>query len=155
MTPQPEALKTIPFNWSIIRYRPWLFAAHCACVVAAFGMQVFPGLIEKAIFDSITGAAPATLGLWTLIVLLFVTELVRLMSVWGLILTNVPFFVHSMTLLRKNLLRYILKRRGVFTSVVERAPADADALDADDRREISILIEAIADDIEHYPFGPE
>ena len=52
-------------------------------------------------------------------------------------------------------MRYILKRRGVFTSVVERAPADADALDADDRHEISILIKAIADDIEHYPFGPE
>ena len=49
----------------------------------------------------------------------------------------------------------ILQRRGVFTSVVGRAPAGVDALDADDRREISILLEAVAADIEVYPFGPE
>jgi len=52
-------------------------------------------------------------------------------------------------------MRYILKRRGVFTSTVERAPAAAEALDADDRHEISTLIETIKDDIAHYPFGPE
>ena len=51
--------------------------------------------------------------------------------------------------------RYILKRRGVLTSEVLRAPAGARALDEEDKREISILIEAIADDIEDYPFGPE
>ncbi|MEN9934680.1 MAG: L-2-keto-3-deoxyarabonate dehydratase [Chloroflexota bacterium] len=52
-------------------------------------------------------------------------------------------------------MRYILKRRGVFTDTVERAPAGPDALDAGDRREISVLLESIADDVEHYPFGPE
>jgi len=56
MTAQPATLKTIPFNWRIVCYRPWLFAAHCAFVIVAFGLQVFPGLIEKAIFDSITSA---------------------------------------------------------------------------------------------------
>jgi 4-hydroxy-tetrahydrodipicolinate synthase len=52
-------------------------------------------------------------------------------------------------------MRYILKRRGVFTSLVERAPAGALELDAEDKREISILIQAIADEVEHFPFGPE
>jgi dihydrodipicolinate synthase/N-acetylneuraminate lyase len=52
-------------------------------------------------------------------------------------------------------MRYILKRRGVFTSTVERAPAGLDVLDDDDKREISTLIEAIEGDVEHYPFGPE
>jgi hypothetical protein len=52
-------------------------------------------------------------------------------------------------------MRYILKRRGVFTSLVERAPAGVEALDDEDKREISILIEAIKDDIDSYPFGPE
>jgi 4-hydroxy-tetrahydrodipicolinate synthase len=52
-------------------------------------------------------------------------------------------------------MRYILKRRGVFTSTVERAPAGPDALDDDDKREISTLIEGIAGDVEYYPFGPE
>lgn len=52
-------------------------------------------------------------------------------------------------------MRYILKRRGVFTSLVERAPAGANALDDDDKREISTLLTAIAPDVVHYPFGPE
>ena len=52
-------------------------------------------------------------------------------------------------------MRYILKRRGVFTSDVERAPAGPQILDDDDKREISILLKAIEADIKSYPFGPE
>jgi dihydrodipicolinate synthase/N-acetylneuraminate lyase len=52
-------------------------------------------------------------------------------------------------------MRYILKRRGVFSSTVERAPSPLTALDADDKREISLLIEAIQGDVESYPFDPE
>jgi dihydrodipicolinate synthase/N-acetylneuraminate lyase len=52
-------------------------------------------------------------------------------------------------------MRYILKRRGIFSSTVERAPSPLTALDANDKREISTLIEAIASDVESFPFGPE
>lgn len=52
-------------------------------------------------------------------------------------------------------MRYMLKRRGVFTSLVERAPAGAEPLDSADKREITILLEAVQDEVEHFPFGPE
>jgi dihydrodipicolinate synthase/N-acetylneuraminate lyase len=52
-------------------------------------------------------------------------------------------------------MRYMLKRRGVFTSILERTPVGVDPLDADDKREISILLEAVAGEITSYPFGPE
>jgi 4-hydroxy-tetrahydrodipicolinate synthase len=52
-------------------------------------------------------------------------------------------------------MRYILKRRGVFTSTVERAPAGLDELDDDDKRELTILIEDIERDVKSYPFGAE
>jgi 4-hydroxy-tetrahydrodipicolinate synthase len=52
-------------------------------------------------------------------------------------------------------MRYMLKRRGVFTSLVERAPAGAETLDEEDKREITILLEAVKEDIEHYTFGME
>jgi 4-hydroxy-tetrahydrodipicolinate synthase len=52
-------------------------------------------------------------------------------------------------------MRYILKRRGVFTSLVERAPAGANALDEDDKREISTLLKAVEPDVRSFPFGPE
>ena len=52
-------------------------------------------------------------------------------------------------------MRYILKRRGVFSTLVERAPAGALALDAGDRREIATLLETIAGDLESFPILPD
>jgi 2-keto-3-deoxy-L-arabinonate dehydratase len=52
-------------------------------------------------------------------------------------------------------MRYILKRRSVFTTTVERALPGPDALDAEDKREISILVKEIEDLVTSYPFGPE
>jgi 4-hydroxy-tetrahydrodipicolinate synthase len=53
------------------------------------------------------------------------------------------------------LMRYILKRRGVFTTVVERAPAGVQALDEGDKNEISILLKAIEADIDLFPVGAQ
>jgi hypothetical protein len=50
-------------------------------------------------------------------------------------------------------MRHVLAERGVFTTTVERAPGKGLALDDDDRREISVLIEAVADQLGPYPFG--
>jgi 4-hydroxy-tetrahydrodipicolinate synthase len=50
--------------------------------------------------------------------------------------------------------RYMLKRRGVLTSMVERVPS-AHLLDEQDKREISILLRAVENEIEVFPFGPE
>ena len=52
-------------------------------------------------------------------------------------------------------MRYMLQRRGVFTSLVERAPAGAEALDEGDKAEITTLLQAISGEIHAYPFGPE
>ena len=56
---RPPSIATWPFNWRIIRYRPGLFLAHSLFVIFVFSLQIFPGLIEKAVFDTITGATPA------------------------------------------------------------------------------------------------
>ncbi len=52
-------------------------------------------------------------------------------------------------------MRYMLKRRGVFTSTVERALPGPDALDDGDKREITTLLRAVEKEITCYPFGPE
>jgi len=51
------------------------------------------------------------------------------------------------------LIRYILRRRGVISSMTERAPSAE--LDEADIQEINTLLEAVADDVQGYPFGPE
>ena len=52
-------------------------------------------------------------------------------------------------------MRYMLKRRGVFTSMAERAPSGKQALDDNDKREISILLKAVEGEVETFPFGAE
>jgi 4-hydroxy-tetrahydrodipicolinate synthase len=52
-------------------------------------------------------------------------------------------------------MRYILKRRGVFSTLVERAPAGKMALDEGDKREISTLLQAIAGDLDSFLIQPE
>ena len=51
-------------------------------------------------------------------------------------------------------MRYMLKRRGVFTSLVERSSGGG-SLDEGDKREISILLKAVEKEVEAFPFGPE
>ena len=52
-------------------------------------------------------------------------------------------------------MRYILKRRGTFTSLVERAPAGKLVLDEEDKREISILLKGVEHEVKGFLFGPE
>ena len=52
-------------------------------------------------------------------------------------------------------MRYILKRRGVFSTLVERAPAGKLALNEGDKREIDTLLKTIEGDIESLPILPE
>lgn len=52
-------------------------------------------------------------------------------------------------------MRYILKRRGVFSTLVERAPAGKLALNEGDKREIGTLLKTIEGDIESFPILSE
>ncbi len=52
-------------------------------------------------------------------------------------------------------MRYMLKRRGVFGTLVERALPGAEALDDDDKREITTLLKVVANEVDCFPFGAE
>ena len=51
-------MSTALFNWRLIRYAPWPFLLLLASDMLFYGSRVVPGLIEKAVFDNLTGAAP-------------------------------------------------------------------------------------------------
>ena len=67
--PHPRTIKTWPLNWALIRYQPWPFAVHCVLLILFTLAPVGLGLVAQAVFDTITGAAPATLGVWALVAL--------------------------------------------------------------------------------------
>lgn len=112
-TQKPQRrLQTWPFNWRLIAYRPWPYAVFCLFHILFFVLQVIPGLIEKSIFDSITGAAPATLSIWGLIALYASVELGRQATSFGEIWGDVTFRYTTGALLRLNLFASILRRPG-------------------------------------------
>ncbi len=120
---QGRRLKTWPFNWRLITYRPWPYAIFCLFHILFFVLQVIPGLIEKSIFDTITGAAPATLSIWALIALYISVELGRQAATVGEIWGDVTFRYTTGALLRLNIFASILRRPGAQTLPISSGDA--------------------------------
>ena len=76
------------------------------------GAFMVPGILVREYFNLLTGDGPNAIGLWAILVLLVASEVGGVSGIYGLALTNVPFFMNTLTLLRRNMLRHILKRPG-------------------------------------------
>ena len=107
----------------MIRFRPKLWLLNLVAMLVLMMSFQLPGLSMRWFFDLLTGDSPATFGLWTLVAFLFAGEVGRLLGLFGLVSTNVPFFGATLTLLRKNLLRHILRRPGA--SALPDSPGEA------------------------------
>lgn len=95
-----------------IRFRPVIWMFNTVSLILLLVFFLLPGLITREFFNLVTGETETGFNLWTLVALLFVSEIGGVLGILGAILTNVPFFVHTMTLLRKNLLSRILRQPG-------------------------------------------
>jgi len=107
----------------MIRFRPKLWLLNLLAMLVLMMSFQLPGLAMRWFFDLLTNDAPVRFDLWTLVVFLFVGQIFRLLGNLGLVLTNVPFFGATLTLLRKNLLRHILRRPGA--SALPDSPGEA------------------------------
>lgn len=97
---------------AMIRFRPGLWVINLVSMIVLMLASQTPGLIMRGFFNTVSQQAPARFNVVTLVVFLFICEFGRLLGIFGLIRSNVPFFVHNMTLLRRNMLKHILKRPG-------------------------------------------
>lgn len=97
---------------AMIRFRPGLWVFNLVSMIVLMIASQAPGLIMREFFNTVSKQAPARFDILTLIVFLFICEFGRIMGLFGLLRSNVPFFVHNMTLLRRNMLKHILKRPG-------------------------------------------
>jgi len=136
---------------SMIRFRPRYWLPNLGSMLFLMLMFQVPPLVTRQYFNLVTGDEPVRLGLWGIIALLFASELGRVLGIFGLISTNVPFFVHSMTLLRKNLLRNILKRPGA--SALPDSPGEAISRFRGDVFEIPLFALWINDMLGNVLFG--
>jgi ATP-binding cassette subfamily B protein len=119
----PRTILTWPFNWQLILDRPWLFALHSVLIVVFFTGQIIPGLIERALFDRLTGAAPAGLGVWELIALYVSVELARQVSMLAGDRIGWMFRLKVGGLLQRNLFASMLRRPGALAMPVSAGEA--------------------------------
>jgi ATP-binding cassette, subfamily B, bacterial len=151
----PDAKAKAMPTWRVILrmvgYRPWHWSFNLLSMIVLTVFWQLPGLLMRDFFNLLTGDAPVKMGVWGLAALLFAFEVGRTLGILGLITTNVPFFVHTMTLLRKNLLSHILRRPGA--SALPDSPGEAVSRFKGDVFEIPLFALWINDSLGLITFG--
>lgn len=77
-------MRLMRYAWRLARYRTGLYLA--SSLLMSLSMYLFPllpGLVVQQIFDGLTGAAPATRSLWSMIALLIGAGLARMAGMCG------------------------------------------------------------------------
>ncbi len=98
--------------WATISFSPGYWIVNLlSMILLMIGFNI-PGLAMREFFNLLTQSAQADFSLLTLMTFLLLGEVLRLGTIFGLLVTNVPFWIKSMAMLRRNLLKHILKRPG-------------------------------------------
>ena len=121
--PQSRTIKTWPLNWALIRYQPWSFAVHSVLLILFTLAPVGLGLVEQAVFDTITGSAPAALGVWALVALYISIGLAQLAISFGSVWGDVTFRYGVGGLVRRNMFASLLRRPGALPPPVSSGEA--------------------------------
>ena len=130
--------------WEMLRFRPWLwFIDLLSVALIRFCWQIAPALIIKAFFDMLTGAAQLTFGIWAIVAFMVAIWVGRVVASYGFYYADVPIFADIPTLLRKNLLGYILRRPGA--SALPDSPGEAISRFKNDVNEIPLFVILIND----------
>src|SRR5688572_6620009 len=130
--------------WAMMRFRPWLwFVDLLSVALIRFCWQIAPALIIKAFFDMITGAAPLRFGIWAIVAFAVASWIGRVFASYGFYYADVPIFADIPTLLRKNLLKYILRRPGA--APLPDSPGEAVSRFKNDVNEIPLFVILIND----------
>jgi ATP-binding cassette, subfamily B, bacterial len=128
--PTPDAA---PLLVGMARYRADAYVAMSFALIAlGYLFNLLPGLVARAVFDQLSGHAPAGLNLPSLLAALVGVALaVNLMAVYGFWLEG-TVMAHVETLLRRNLLQRIFARPGA--RALPTSPGEAISRFRDDPR---------------------
>jgi ABC-type multidrug transport system fused ATPase/permease subunit len=117
----------------MIRAHPGSFLGSVGFYVGFFALMLLPGLINRAIFDALSGHAHAGFNVWTLIGLVIGLELGRYgLLYFGGVLFNV-FYYSSEALLKRNMMGWLVTAPG--PQVLPGSPGEAVSRFRDDTLE--------------------
>jgi ATP-binding cassette subfamily B protein len=112
-----------PFNRRLIAYAAGPFALHAVLQIFYLGSRVLPGLVEKAVFDQITGVAPVTVSVIALVALFIAIGLARMLATYGETWAGWTFRYTVGALLRRNLFAAHLRRPGAAPAPISAGEA--------------------------------
>ena len=148
---EEEVIPVWTATWSLIRYRPAVFLANLFFTGYFIATRLIPGLITQRFFDSLTGDAPATIGLWTLLALYLAVELTRMIANAGEAWSSASVRNTNGALLRRNVIANLLQRFGAEALPVQ--PGDAVTRLDDDVADFADFPTWIPDVFGHFLFA--
>ena len=138
-------MKPYQMIWQLIRYRPWRYLLDLVFWILNGLLQLIPGLVAKAFFDTLSGEAPFQPGLPALIILMVVTGLTQIAVLYGGVFVDARVRFNISSLLRRNLLVHILNDVGGQT--VARSPGQVISYFREDVNEIEHAVDWVIDTI--------
>ena len=122
-------------------FKPWLMTAFFWSLM--WVAPLMAGLIVRAIFDMLTGAKQAEIGLWGLLAMLAGLALARVLGITGGIWTTATFLLTSSGRVRRNMFESVLSRPGA--DAIPGSPGEAIARFGGDVRELEWATEWFVD----------
>lgn len=127
------------YGWKLCRARPGLFFVSLLLWMLFFGVPLLFGLITRAFFDTLTGDAPAQIGLWALLALLIGTEAARIAIFYAGLAFWFTFWILNESMMRANMLSWVV--RGPGSRVLPDTPGEVVNRFRDDTTEIMMFVD--------------
>lgn len=129
--------------WRLTRFYPWLFFASAITWLAFYAFPLGTGLLTRALFDALTNSAAAGFSVWTLLALYTALGLGQIAVFIAAIVTWMTFWPIAETLLRKNLLSWVVQGSG--SRLLPDSPGEAVSRFREDVEEMLIFIDTWLD----------
>ena len=145
---------TRPVWWvaaRLVRAHPGYFGVCLVFASLTFGMPLAAGLVTRAFFDVLTGAAPAGLDVPSVLALLVAVEVATMLVGIGFDCGWGSYLPASAALLRRNLLRELLQAHGA-RGLID-SPGEAMSRFRDDAQEIADAMDGLIDLVARFFFA--
>jgi ATP-binding cassette, subfamily B, bacterial len=109
MAPPAGTLPTWRYLWSLIRFRPRLYAQDLLGVTSSFSLRTVTGLILRAFLNGLTGATGFSLGLTPTLLLQVGSIVLQILTLYAAYMGYMHFTQHGAALLIRNMLGRILE----------------------------------------------
>lgn len=134
-----KAPSTMRLLLKFARYRTWLLIFTSFLWAVIHALPVLIGVFMKGVFDALSAGGEAGTSAWTFLVLLISMDMVRLLTMGAGTWYWSRYWIETVLLLRRNLLRYLLCAPG--SRRLPDSPGEAVSRFRDDVEDVAELVE--------------